>query len=231
MLKVNEMLYSLVNGLRVKATPSTHGICPHCEQETISKCGSIKIWHWAHKTACPYETEPETEWHLAFKELADNHGCALEQNMGKHIADAVNWNTQTVFEFQHSSISSEDIISRCEYAKDAALKINWIFDFRDRVNEFKFVKASEDETDYNMRFKKHRFKKSIRTSLFSNSMFCPKYGDVYFDLGVVDFQVQSLKKYYTLKFTNHVFKIVHLSERTWNYNWGKFVSKEDLFSS
>ena len=57
-------------GLRKKASPKDKGFCPICGEEVISKCGDIKIWHWAHKIGieCDSFGEPETKWHLKWKD-------------------------------------------------------------------------------------------------------------------------------------------------------------------
>ena len=97
-----------------RASPGNVAICPHCGSEVISKCGSINIWHWAHNTQCIYETEPTTEWHLAWQDFALKNGCDIEVKYGSHIADASKG--KSIFEFQHSSISSDDVFDRCDDA-------------------------------------------------------------------------------------------------------------------
>jgi competence protein CoiA len=91
------MLMAYSNGQYVKATPHIQAECPHCHEHVIPKCGEIKIWHWAHKAKCIYHTEPETEWHLQWKELALKHEAKVEVRFDEHIADAVIGNV--VYEF------------------------------------------------------------------------------------------------------------------------------------
>src|SRR3972149_1509209 len=110
----------------IRASPGSTAICPHCGSEVISKCGSINIWHWAHKTKCIYETEPMTDWHYAWQDFALKNGCDIEVKYGSHIADAVKG--KNIFEFQHSSISSDDVFDRCADALKNGYQINWIFE-------------------------------------------------------------------------------------------------------
>jgi len=64
------MRFANLNGLRIEAKPSIKdAICPLCSETLIPKCGSIKIWHWSHKsnTDCDDWYEPESQWHLDWK--------------------------------------------------------------------------------------------------------------------------------------------------------------------
>lgn len=63
------MIWAILDNQRIEATPKQKALCPLCNQEVISKCGSIKIWHWAHKQQeeCDSFGEPESEWHLSWK--------------------------------------------------------------------------------------------------------------------------------------------------------------------
>jgi len=102
-------------GMRKNARPKDTGYCPLCGGEVISKCGDIKIWHWAHKTGieCDSFKEPETKWHLEWK---DNFPEEIQEviiikGYTKHIADIKN-KEDLIIEFQNSPICSEDIINR-----------------------------------------------------------------------------------------------------------------------
>lgn len=65
------MIWAIKNDERIKASPKQKAICELCNQEVISKCGSIKIWHWAHKKKfiCDSFGEPETKWHYDWKKM------------------------------------------------------------------------------------------------------------------------------------------------------------------
>lgn len=117
------MKYASVNGERREAEPKLlGGTCPNCEREVIAKCGQQRIWHWSHKgkLECDHWWEPETEWHRDWKSKFPRewqeviHKAA--ESGERHIADVRNekgW----VLEFQHSSISPEERLSRENFYK------------------------------------------------------------------------------------------------------------------
>lgn len=105
--------------------------CPECDAEIVACCGTIKTWYWRHLILgnCKYG-EGETEWHMEWKQFFLDHGCDIEVKIGNHRADAV-LPDGTVVEFQHSSISPEEIAEReAEYKK-----LIWVFD----LSRFKTV--------------------------------------------------------------------------------------------
>lgn len=109
------MEYALYNGLRTAARPTLKAVCEHCGTEVIAKCGSKKIWHWAHTSleSCDSWYEPETAWHRNWKHVF-GEGCSeirVVKDGTYHIADVIN-KDGTVFELQNSSISSEVIAAR-----------------------------------------------------------------------------------------------------------------------
>ncbi|MGF6176267.1 transposase-like protein [Ensifer sp. 4252] len=110
------MKFALVEGGRREATPASRGECPMCGVAVISKCGTKKLWHWAHRSVqiCDHWWESETEWHRAWK----NEFPASYQEVrcvapgGElHIAD-VRTEAGIVLEFQHSDISASERASR-----------------------------------------------------------------------------------------------------------------------
>lgn len=60
------MKFVLVNDQRHEAAPGLSGRCLSCDQAMVSKCGNVKVWHWAHKgrRMCDLWWENETEWHV-----------------------------------------------------------------------------------------------------------------------------------------------------------------------
>jgi len=118
------MIWGLKEGIKIKSSPNLKGvICPICQNKLIAKCGSIKIWHWAHESNkdCDEWYEPESQWHINWK----NNFSREEQEViiGKHRAD-IKTKNGIVIELQHSSISSEDIIEREQFYKNMI----WILD-------------------------------------------------------------------------------------------------------
>lgn len=112
------MEYALYNGLRTAAQPKLKALCEHCGGEVIAKCGTKKIWHWAHTTTdtCDSWNEPETLWHRHWKHVFGEaySEIRIEKEGHYHIADVVN-KDGIVFEFQNSSISSGVIAAREQF--------------------------------------------------------------------------------------------------------------------
>jgi competence CoiA-like predicted nuclease len=106
---------------RVTASPNERAVCPGCGDEVIAKCGSINRWHWAHRDRdCDSWSEPETEWHLDWKEEFPKEW--REVALGCHRADVMT--NAGVIEFQHSSISADDILERESFYR----RIVWVLD-------------------------------------------------------------------------------------------------------
>tara|TARA_R110000868_G_scaffold144361_1_gene363347 strand:- start:7996 stop:8874 length:879 start_codon:yes stop_codon:yes gene_type:complete len=123
------MHFAIINDNRVMAQPKLQGLCSCCSKPVIAKCGTRKIWHWAHKrkTDCDNWWEPETEWHRNWKNNypADWQETSLldEKTNEKHIAD-VRTTHNLVIEFQHSHIDPQERISREQFYKNMV----WLVD-------------------------------------------------------------------------------------------------------
>ena len=116
------MKYALSNEGRIEATPKANGICQCCESDLIAKCGTQKIWHWAHKGKrnCDHWWENETQWHRDWKDYFPKEWqevVHLSEDGEKHIADVKTPNG-LVIEFQHSAISAEEKLSRETFYKN-----------------------------------------------------------------------------------------------------------------
>ncbi|CAN7355149.1 competence protein CoiA family protein [Phyllobacterium sp. LjRoot231] len=110
------MKFAIVDGLRCEAQPKLRGQCPCCNAEVVAKCGTRKVWHWAHVSIrnCDHWWEPETEWHRAWKNEFPVQCQEVRQTTPDgelHIAD-VRTEEGTVLEFQHSNISPSERMSR-----------------------------------------------------------------------------------------------------------------------
>jgi competence CoiA-like predicted nuclease len=106
---------------RVAASPNERAVCPGCGDEVIAKCGTINRWHWAHRNRdCDSWSEPETDWHLDWKEKFPREW--REVAIGCHRADVVT--NDGVIEFQHSSISAEEILKRESFYR----RMVWVLD-------------------------------------------------------------------------------------------------------
>jgi hypothetical protein len=111
------MRFAIINDEKTAPQPKLHGHCPHCGEEVISKCGKVKVWHWAHKSreVCDPWWENETEWHRAWKDNFPKEWqeiSALDPETGEtHIAD-VKTPHGMVVEFQHSVMPIEEMAAR-----------------------------------------------------------------------------------------------------------------------
>ena len=135
------MKFALINGERHEPTPGSAGTCPGCGQEVLAKCGTVRIWHWAHKgkRSCDPWWEPETLWHRTWKNLfpAEWQEVPMRAPDGElHIAD-VRTPQGLVIEFQHSAIKQEERTSRESFYQNMV----WVVDGtrlkrdRPRINE------------------------------------------------------------------------------------------------
>lgn len=116
-------------GERIRATPKATAICPTCSAAMIAKCGRIKVWHWSHQSFkdCDTWSEGETAWHAAWKSRFQNTEVTMRSIASgveqTHRADAVT-GSGTVIEFQHSAISTQDVIDRERFYGDMV----WVLD-------------------------------------------------------------------------------------------------------
>lgn len=123
------MKLALVNGQRSEPSPHLRASCAYCGREMVSKCGRVKMWHWAHKSraSCDPWWESETEWHrdwknrfpLDWQEIVHTDEATGE----KHIAD-VKTPFRMVIEFQHSPIDPRELESREAFYKN----LIWVVD-------------------------------------------------------------------------------------------------------
>ena len=142
------MHFAIINNNRVEAQPQLQGLCSCCLKPVIAKCGTRKIWHWAHKskTDCDSWWETETEWHRTWKNnypFEWQEISLFDKGAGeKHIADVCTPHN-LVIEFQHSHIDPEERTSREKFYQNMV----WVVDgtrlkrdylrFRESVASFK----------------------------------------------------------------------------------------------
>jgi hypothetical protein len=111
------MRYATVNNTRTEASPGLHGVCPCCNSAVVAKCGTFKIWHWAHKSkeACDPWWESESDWHRAWKKcfpVASQEVIRFDDGSGeKHVADVLTPGG-TAIEFQSYPMDEAEIESR-----------------------------------------------------------------------------------------------------------------------
>lgn len=119
------MIWALKDNQRIEATPETKAVCPVCNGEVISKCGEIKVWHWAHKNFndCDSWGEEETEWHRAWKNEFPKE--QQEVVLLNHRAD-IQLESGLIIELQNSSISPEEIQEREAFYRDMLWLLNGV---------------------------------------------------------------------------------------------------------
>lgn len=116
------------SGLRIPATPDMEALCPLCGGVVTSKCGPIKLWHWAHTTSrdCDPWGSEESVWHREWKALFPED--KQEVVLGNHRADVAT--ASTVIEFQHSHISEQDVLERTLFYRKHRRLVRWVVDAR-----------------------------------------------------------------------------------------------------
>lgn len=127
------MLYAIRNESKIRATPNQKANCIGCNGIVNSFCGEIYNWHWKHdkKDNCDDWFEPETEWHLNWKQLFDKENTEVKISDEKkwHIAD-IYTNSKVVIELQYSSIDKRVIQTREDFYGE---KMFWILNSK-RMN-------------------------------------------------------------------------------------------------
>lgn len=122
------MRFAVLNNQRIEATPSATGICPGCGAKMLARCGTKKVWHWAHKGRrhCDHWWENETEWHRDWKNRFQSEWQevpARDEAGELHIAD-IKTPYGLVIEFQHSAIKLDEVEKRTVFYG----QIIWIVD-------------------------------------------------------------------------------------------------------
>lgn len=134
------MEYALVNNERSKAMPKLKGYCPACNELVISKCGKIKIWHWAHlgKRDCDSWSEGETDWHLYWKNHFDPEyqEVIVKNDNVIHRAD-IRLVNGLVIEIQNSPIKPEEIDKRNAFYKNVV----WILNGKRLISDYEKIQG------------------------------------------------------------------------------------------
>lgn len=131
------------NRMRVSiddASANVRYLCPACGDPLVIKRGKIIAHHFAHKKGkqCdPYYASKTSLWHRTmqnkFPEAAQEMMVWNRNRTKFRVADALVTIDDDiyVFEFQHSTISTDEFIARTTFYLDLGYKVVWIFDFRD----------------------------------------------------------------------------------------------------
>jgi len=104
-----------------------------CGKPVRARCGEINEEHWSHiEGDSIYDIETHNEWHKSYKELHKNNGYEIEKRFGNFIADAYNSRTNTVTEYQHSEMPSQEFRNRNKHHKNEGRNIKWILDYTEQ---------------------------------------------------------------------------------------------------
>lgn len=175
------MKFALVNGQRREAAPLLVGECVVCGYRVISRCGQVRVHHWAHqaKRRCDEWWEAETLWHRDWKNKfpsAWQEVVHKAENGEHHIAD-VKTAHGNVIEFQHSFIGADERLSREGFYQ----RLTWVVDgLRNTRTRSLFYKALEIAGSHR-RCSKLRVIHSSELKLFE--MWGDSIAHVIFDMG------------------------------------------------
>lgn len=139
------MRYANVNGIKTEPSSGLKGICPGCGNPVIAKCGWVKVHHWAHqrKIDCDSWWEPMTQWHLDWQDKFPIEWREVifrnDQTGEFHRADVHTPNGITI-EFQHSSISVQELTSRNAFYP----KLLWVVDGKRFRGDLKLMNSIPD---------------------------------------------------------------------------------------
>lgn len=141
------MLWAIVDNEKVDPTPKTYGACPFCGGKVLSKCGEVKVWHWAHfkDENCDTWYEPESYWHLHWKMTfgKDNAEIVIKKDGKWHVADIFT-ESEIVIEMQNSPIQKEVIRKRENfYGK----RMIWLINGAHFKDNFIFWESEDDNNN------------------------------------------------------------------------------------
>lgn len=126
------------NGLRTfigEAQESSQYYCPYCDAPMTQRRGQINIPHFAHSKGClcsdSWKYEEMSDWHLSWQQFypLDNQEVPVINALGRHRADVLI--NDTVVEFQHSPMSTEEFKERNDFYTACGYRVVWLFDARD----------------------------------------------------------------------------------------------------
>lgn len=129
--------------------------CPGCGAAMIQKRGNINVHHFAHKVGkeCdPWYAGKLSTWHIKMQHQFDKSAQEVvvwnKTHTEYHIADIALQTNQGKFiiEFQHSTISQKDFISRSKFYIECGYTLIWVFDFCE-CSSYKRILISEEYED------------------------------------------------------------------------------------
>ena len=133
------MRFAMVNGERHLPAKGLHGKCPLCGADVVSKCGAVRIPHWAHKNLhdCDAWSEGKTDWHIEWQDKFPREWqeITIRKNDIVHRADVCvpgdNGEHVAIIEFQHSYLEQEELTAREEFYHN----LIWVVDIASKKRD------------------------------------------------------------------------------------------------
>lgn len=129
-------------GNRISPSPGLTGFCENCGGPVISKCGRIRIHHFAHRGERDCDTwhEPITAWHTGWQgrfHLDWREVSRVGLSGAKHIADVFTPHGLTI-EFQHSYLAAQALSERESFYGNMV----WVVDAHQKTDLPKFLQGA-----------------------------------------------------------------------------------------
>lgn len=140
----------MVDGEKHLPEKGLHGICPLCGAEVMSKCGDVRIPHWAHKSLkdCDSWSEGKTDWHIDWQDKfpMEWQELTITRENIVHRADVCvpgdNAVPAAIIEFQHSYLEHEELTEREKFYPN----LIWVVDVAEKKRDkTRFVKNKNDK--------------------------------------------------------------------------------------
>lgn len=120
------------------ATKEKEYFCPICHSPVIVRDGKLNAKHFAHLNSCCTDNwfYDMSDWHRHMQEFFPIDAREVTVTNGKHIHRADVLINNTVIEFQHSPISTEEYNDRNTFFMSLGYRLAWVFDVNDQfVND------------------------------------------------------------------------------------------------
>lgn len=141
------MLFAILDDKKIEPIPNTQAKCPLCGEKVLSRCGEIKVWHWAHfkGKSCDSWYEPETHWHKNWKLTFGKENCEIKiaKEDCWHVADVLT-KEKVVIELQNSPIQKNIIRKREEFYGERMIWLINGIKFKDNF----YIKDWDDELNW-----------------------------------------------------------------------------------
>lgn len=210
-----------------------------CRHSVVAKCGKKVVWHWAHKSLddCDSWSEGETVWHAAWKSRFLRTEVCISKGEEWHRADAVSA-CGSIIEFQHSSISCDEVALREAFYG----RMLWIIDcteaFHGRRLGLKFVNPEKGREFVKLRWKSRRrsFDNASRPVFLDLGFAFADYGESFYkprpwwddgDDGLRDGVMREGQLVWK-RSTHDLFLLEVKKQNESGYGWGRMITHEDF---